>query len=324
VTLTLVIPCSTSDADYFFSWFVPFLDKNHDEFKCLIVLNGSPLRSAPLKSSFERVRIISISQSLHPGEARNIALNHIQDGHIAFIDSRTVVDADWLVYARDFCRRYPKSSRLGSIFFVPSRPWHIPLISSTYSFNQIQCLPGSIIHRQAFSTAGFFLPNVLAGEDLVWIWHASAHKLLLETGMSSPLKYSLDPDKSIVFYLRKWFRNYSCTSALPFVSDVQSTFYIFFLCVSLALLSCFWNYLFAGWDQSSPFYIPFISRTVVIVSISIYLFLRCLYLPIKKGTRLKMLARYFHLIVFFSILLDLTKLAAFLPSIFRRARRFMK
>ncbi len=318
MSLTLVVACSTADANYFFSWFVPFLNNNHNEFKYLIVLNGSPIESLPLDLSSKSVKIISISQTLRPGEARNIALSHIQDGHVSFIDARTIIVSDWLVFARDFCRKYPNSSCLGSILFFPSRPWHLPLISSTYGFNQILCLPGSIIHRQAFSQAGFFLPNVRAGEDLDWIWHASSHKLFLDIGMPPPLKYNLDSDKSIFFYFRKWFRNYSCTSTLPYVSDTQRTFYAFFLFVTLSLLAYFWNSLFADWVESSPFYIPFISRSVVATFVSIYLFFRCLYLPIKKGTSYKVLIRYFWLVVLFSIALDFVKLAAFLPSILHK------
>ncbi len=321
---TVVVPCSTSDANYFFGWFIPFLNHHQYDFEYLIILNGEdlPLLYPDFKS--ESVKIISIPKPLFPGQARNMALENIDNGHVAFIDSRTVVSSAWLEFAYKFHINHPSSSCLGSVLFLPCKSWHFPLISSTYGFNQTLCLPGSIIHRKAFARAGFFLPNVRAGEDIDWIWRASNHNLFLDIGMSPPLKYSLDPAKNIFYYLCKWFRNYSCTSALPHISDSQRTFYAFFLFVSVSFFSYVWNSLFANWNEASPLYIPFVSRTVVSIFILLYLFFRCIYLPLRKGTPLKDLAKYCVLLVPISIALDVVKLIAFLPSMLRRSRIFAK
>lgn len=322
--LTIIIPCSTADADYFFEWFAPFVHDDRFDFRYLIVLNGDFVPQCYQELNLESVTIVTITRPLFPGQARNIALDYIDDGHLVFIDARTIVTSNWLKFAYDFHLNHPSSSCLGSVVFVPSKSWHLPLISSTYGFNQITCLPGSIIHRKAFSRAGFFLPNVRAGEDIDWIWRASCHSLFLDIGVSPPLKYNLDPGKDFFYYLRKWFRNYSYTSTLPYISDSQRAFYAFFLFVTVSCFAYAWNSLFANWNEQSPLYIPFVSRFVVSLFVFSYLFLRCICLPLKKGASIKNLAISFPLLVPISIALDGVKLMAFLPLIFRMSRASRK
>jgi len=320
--ITLVIPCSSSDAGFFFEWFIPFASSNQFSFRYLIVLNGGFIPKCYKEIKIESVTIVSIPTPLFPGQARNVGLDYIDDGYIAFIDSRTTISSDWLKFAHDFHLNHPDASCLGSVQYIATKPWHLPLLASTYGLNQLSCLPGSIIHRKAFSRVGYFLPNVRAGEDIDWIWRAFRHQLFSDDIMSPPLKYSLDARKDFFYYLLKWFRNYSCSSGLPYISDSQRTFYAFFLFVSVTFVSYVWNSLFADWNESSPFYIPFVSRSVVSAFLIFYLVIRCIYLPIKKGMSKYDLVKTFVLVIPISIALDVVKLLAFFPSMLRRARNF--
>ena len=322
--LTLIIPCSTSDAGYFFEWFTPFASSNQYDFRYLIILNGSFVPQCYQELNLESVTIVSITRPLFPGQARNMALDYIDDGHLAFIDARTIASSDWLQFAHDFHLNCSDSSCLGSVLFHASKPWHLPLIASTYGFNQLLSLPGSIIHRKAFSRVGYFLPNVRAGEDIDWMWRAFKHQIFLDVEMSPPLKYSLNPDLGIFYYLRKWFRNYYCSSTLPYILDGQRTFYVFFLFISISFISYIWNSLFAKWNELSPFYIPFMSRSVLFMFILAYLLIRCIYLPLRKGAAMTDLAKSFLLLVPISIALDIVKLMALLPSMLHRIRIFSK
>lgn len=325
MSFTIIIPCSTTDVDYFFEWFTPFVYDDRFDFRYLIILNGDFVPQCCQElDKLEFVTIIYFDRPLFPGQARNIALDYIDDGHLAFIDARTIFTLNWLKFAYDFHLNHPGSSCLGSVLFLPSRSWHYPLISSSYGFHQISCLPGSIIHRKAFSRAGFFLPNVRAGEDIDWIWRASCHGLFLDVEVSPPLKYNLDPSRNFFYYAMKWFRNYSYTSTLPYVSDGQRAFYAFFLFVSVSCFAYAWNSLFANWNELSPLYIPFISRSVVALFILLYLCLRCIYLPLKKGTSVRNLVESFILLVTISITLDAVKLIAFFPMVFRMGRDFRR
>ena len=316
MSITLVIPCSSSDSSYFFDWFFPLVLSNNHHFKYLVILNGPSIPERFRGIDFEGLTIVHIDEPLYPGQARNIALDRISDGHLAFIDSRTVASAEWLDFAYKFHLNYPLGSCLGSALFIPSRAWHIALIASTYGFNLLPCLPGSIIHRRCFSKAGYFLPNVRAGEDIDWIWRASKHNLILDTVMSPPLQYRLNPNLGIIYYARKWFRNYSCTTVLPYVFDGQRTTYVFFLFLAISFVSFVWNSLFANWNELSPLYVPFISRSVVLFLVFLYLILRCIYLPLTKGISFRRLFKYLFPILFISLFLDCVKLFAFLPSIF--------
>lgn len=323
-SLTIVIPCSTSDVDYLFEWFTSFVLSNQYDFRYLIILNGHCIPRRYKDFTSESVSILSIERPLFPGQARNIALDYINSGQLAFIDARTVVSSEWLEFAHDFHCHHPDSSCFGSVLYLGSQPWHWSLIASTYGFNQLLCFPGSIIHRKAFSKTGYFLPNVRAGEDIDWIWRASKHKIFSKTAIVPPLTYVLDPDKDIFYYFSKWFRNYSCSSVLPYILDGQRAFYSFYLFVSLVFVSYVWNSLFAKWNELSPLYVPFVSRSVFLAFILFYLLFRCIYLPMRKGAAIKSLAQGFFLLVPISIALDIVKLIAFLPSILRGIRIFSK
>ena len=174
------------------------------------------------------------------------------------------------------------------------------MIASTYGFNLLPCLPGSIIHRRCFSKAGYF-PNVRAGEDIDWIWRASKHNLILDTVKSPPLQYRLNPNLGIIYYARKWFRNYSCTTVLPYVFDGQRTTYVFFLFLAISFVSFVWNSLFANWNELSPLYVPFISRSVVLFLVFLYLILRCIYLPLTKGISFLSLFKYLFPILYLAL-----------------------
>ena len=106
----------------------------------------------------------------------------------------------------------------------------------------LPCLPGSIIHRRCFSKAGYF--HLMLGPVKMLIgWRASKHNLILDTVMSPPLQYRLNPNLGIIYYARKWFRNYSCTTVLPYVFDGQRTIYTFFLFLAISFVSFVWNSL---------------------------------------------------------------------------------
>ena len=144
MSITLVIPCSSSDSSYFFDWFFPLVLSNNHHFKYLVILNGPSIPERFRGIDVEGLTIVYIDEPLYPGQARNIALDRISDGHLAFIDSRTVASDEWLDLAYNFHLNYPLGSCLGSALFIPSRSWHIALIASTYGFNLLPCLPGQL------------------------------------------------------------------------------------------------------------------------------------------------------------------------------------
>ena len=99
---------------------LPLVISNNYNFKYLVILNGPSIPEKFRDIDFEGLTIVYIDEPLYPGQARNIALDHIVDGHLAFIDSRTVASAEWLDFAHKFHLNYPDCSCLGSALFIPS------------------------------------------------------------------------------------------------------------------------------------------------------------------------------------------------------------
>ena len=72
-----------------------------------------------------------------------------------------------------------------------------------------------------------------------------------------------------------------------------------------------WNWRIAGWNESSPLYVPFLTRAALIIIALAYICFRLMYLPIAKGVFTK---RHSYLLILLSsplaILLDIVKMMA--------------
>jgi len=86
-----------------------------------------------------------------------------------------------------------------------------------------------------------------------------------------------------------------------------------------------WNWILASWDEESIFFIPNITKISVLMIFIIYVFLRGVYLPRKKGVNLGFIFPInFIFIALLSGFLDLTKALAFGFSKLYKSRHFSK
>ena len=137
---------------------------------------------------------------------------------------------------------------------------------------------------------------------------------LHEIKISSPeevLSYDKLNFMTIKKLIKKWFRNYKHTSKLPFFSAHKSYYYygISFIAV---LVAYNWNRVLAAWDRESIFFIPNITTISVISIFIIYILIRGILLPRKKGVNIRFIFPINFIFIFLlSALLDLTKALAF-------------
>jgi hypothetical protein len=321
--VTVVIPCFWQDYHYLLSWFKAYISLSNNRVDYLVVLNGLAQSEYIDLYECKNLTYIRVSAACTPGEARNLALSNIRHGHVAFLDIRTIPSRDWISYVIKYCYNNPLGSQIGSVRYVPTKLWHYPLLSSTYGFKAINSLPGSIFHISAVLTNGLFLNGFRAGEDLDWLWRIN-NRGILEPGNTPVLEYSIDYNLGLLYYLRKWFRNYSHSSLLPYVSRHQRVYYAFFLLFSLVILSYFWNNIFADWNVNSPLYIPYVTRLTFGYAMTIYISLRCIYLPTIKGLPLSHALLQAPIVLVFSFLFDIAKLLAFISSAIHTSIRYDK
>ena len=97
------------------------------------------------------------------------------------------------------------------------------------------------------------------------------------------LEYSFNVNvKTLPGFIRKWFRNYSVSFRLPGYQVHKYLYTILGASIALMLFSM-WNWRIAGWNESSPLYLPFITRATLILAAMVYISFRAIYLPVSKG-----------------------------------------
>jgi hypothetical protein len=123
---------------------------------------------------------------------------------------------------------------------------------------------------------------------------------------------------SIKKLIKKWFRNYKHAAKLPFIT-AHKNYYYYGISFVAVLLAFNWNRVIAAWDQESIFFIPNITTISVTSILIIYMLMRGIIIPKKKGVNLSFIFPINFIFIFLlSILLDLTKTLAFAYSKFDR------
>ena len=116
--------------------------------------------------------------------------------------------------------------------------------------------------------------------------------------------------------LKKWFRNYTLGSRLPHFR-VQKDIYFYIFSFIAVVIAYNWNRVFASWQPDSIFFIPYVTRLSMLGIIILYIAIRGVVLPRKKGVSLKFIFPLnFLFISFLSALIDLIKGLSFAYSRF--------
>ena len=103
----------------------------------------------------------------YPGKARNIGVNISQYEWLAFIDSKTIPNNDWLY--NSLIDLYKSNLKLSKgICLFKAETLFLKIVKSlTYGNKLSETLPGTVINKSLFNNLGDFL-NIRAGEDLEW------------------------------------------------------------------------------------------------------------------------------------------------------------
>tara|TARA_B100001057_G_scaffold110715_2_gene108735 strand:- start:6095 stop:7084 length:990 start_codon:yes stop_codon:yes gene_type:complete len=270
------------------------------------------------------IRLLTIfKENLYPGHARNIGISKSSNELLAFLDTSTIPCNKWLSSGLNLIKKQNADGVWGKTFYEADK--FLPKIfrACTYGEKPIKTLPGTILKSHIFNRCGLFIESTRAGEDGDWMSRAE----LQEINMSFPEKF-LDYDElnhtSFKRLLKKWYRNHIFGAKLPFFRAHKDYYYyaISFVAVVIAFN---WNWILASWDEESIFFIPNITKISVLLIFTIYMFLRGIYLPAKKGVNLGFIFPInFIFIAFLSGFLDLTKALAFGFSKFDTSKQVNK
>lgn len=227
----------------------------------VIIIDSSPNDNIEILSKKYvaqlNINFIKVSKA-YPGEARNIGILNAKFDFIAFIDSKTVPESDWLKNYIDIMLSHDSHVDVifGSTSYLADTKFQNILQSTIYGKKPVETTPGTIIQSKSLHKIGNFVEKVRASDDLEWRNRIKESDLNYISPMNGILSYS-EISRSFISELKRHFI-YQFHSAL---TEVQMNTKIFMLGVTVLLISLIiphWNALI-GWKDSF-FYVPHITR----------------------------------------------------------------
>ena len=262
------------------------------------------------------IRLLVVHErSLYPGKARNIGINKATNPTLAFLDTSTHPTKKWLSSALHIHQAKGLQGVWGNTYYKADTYIASLIRACTYGSKPLQTFPGSVVEKNIFNRCGLFIESTRAGEDGDWMSRASLHKIKL-SNPEEVLNYGELNSISLGGVLKKWFRNYSFSGKLIHRRS-QKDFYFYIISFVAVLTAYNWNRVVASYQEESIYFIPYITRASVLGVIVIYMVLRGIVIPKKKGVNFTFIFPInFILISLLSFLIDLTKVLAFSLSRF--------
>ncbi|MDC0512709.1 glycosyltransferase family 2 protein [Gammaproteobacteria bacterium] len=261
-------------------------------------------------SSHQISLVILRGDNLYPGHARNLGITKASYPILAFLDTQTLPENNWLSSYNDLIQNEDLDGILGSTLYEAQTFQEKVIRGATYGCKPITTLPGSILRKSIFYKTGVFLPNTRAGEDADWMERTRLFGIKFDLS-SSYLSYRGLFSVSSSAILKKWHRNYIHTSKLTFFKPHRD-FYLYMFFIFLIVIAYNWNSVVASWDPANDLYIPNITKIMFGTLALLYAFVRGMLMPLKKGVQLAFLFPFgFISILLISFLIDLVKFFAF-------------
>lgn len=203
-------------------------------------------------------------ERLFPGAARNLGASFAKHHWIAFLDSKTIPTADWLKSTLDTAISCQADLVFGKTKYQARTTFQFLVLASTYGYDPIVTVPGTLISREKFLLTDGFNAIVRSAEDVKW--RADASKIFLHTNVDDDVALSYSSVPKNLYKASKKFFTYQMHGALVDIQiNARSLFLALFLII-VTLIVPRWNSLLPGWD-THPLYIPDITK-IYILSIS--------------------------------------------------------
>ena len=204
----------------------------------------------------------------YPGKARNIGVKLASSDWIAFLDSKTLPEDDWLERYHHLIEAYHADAIFGVTMFNAKTYFQKILRSATYGNVGHITVPGTLVKRQVFIDSGGFMEHVRMGEDIEWRERLVNKGLKIYTPDYSIVSYNGLPD-NFLSTLKKYVNSAYHTARLNILRNVKDAYLTLLLILSAIILPK-WNHLISGWD-TSPFFIPHVTKIYLIALIFLFL-----------------------------------------------------
>ena len=139
-----------------------------DEVVIVNCLNKNKIEKTILLFKSLEIRYFCFNQRLLPGGARNEGVRKSQYPYIAFLDSKTIPEDNWLENSAKELIDPSKFFIYGLTQYEANSEIQRIFLLSLFGKKPAITIPGILIHRNLFTEIGEFNPNIRAGEDLDW------------------------------------------------------------------------------------------------------------------------------------------------------------
>ena len=254
-------------------------------------------------------------KNMYPGGARNHGIKKATNSLLAFLDTSTHPSNDWLLSGLEIIENGNYEGIWGSTYYEANLFLSRIFRACTYGEKPIKTFPGSILHKDVFKKCGLFIEFTRAGEDGDFMSRMDLHNINIIKSKNF-LKYDKLDRMNFTEIIKKWYRNYFHTAKMPYFRPHKD---IYFYGISLvAVIAAYnWNRVVDPTGAENELFVANITKISILLIFLIYLYLRGIYLPLKKGANLKTVFPFNFLIIsFISGILDLTKIFAFVKSKF--------
>jgi len=240
------------------------------------------------------VKYIKI-ESAYPGGARNIGVEIAKSEWIAFLDSTTVPEHDWLERCVEMAIEKKVDYVGGLALFEADTYFKKLLRATTYGCNPYGTLPGSIMKKEVFEKSGGFISSIRSSEDVEWIERIKSMGYKTDTVKYPVTKYYGLPG-NLWSAIKKYYK-FAMASAQTEVFKGQKYLYMSALLILLTILTYKWNLFVVGWDKNSILFFPHITKIYLASLVVLYVVFKGFLRPWNRKIKLGVFEKVYLLVI---------------------------
>ena len=240
------------------------------------------------------VKYIKID-SAYPGGARNIGVEMVESEWIAFLDSTTVPEYDWMERCVEMAVGKNVDFVGGLTLFEADTYFKKLLRAATYGCSPNGTLPGSIVKKEVFKRSGGFIPSIRSSEDVEWIERIKSMGYKTDTVRDFVSIYYGLPG-SLWLAIKKYYK-FAMAGAQTEVFKGHKYLYMSALLILLTILIFKWNLYVAGWDENSILYIPNITKIYLASLVVLYVVFKGFLRPWNRKITLGVFEKVYLLVI---------------------------
>ena len=265
----------------------------------IVIVDSSPDQTVEKTDVQTSVTFLRETKA-YPGKARNIGARLVKSEWIAFLDSKTIPEKDWLERTFNLLEAHSADAVFGVTRFNAKTPFQRVLRAATYGKIGHHTVPGTLIKKKVFEESGGFLENIRMGEDIEWRERLADQGYIVHRPVEPTLTYSGLPT-TFFSTLKKYLISSYHSARVNIQRNVKDIYLTLALVLSTIIIPK-WNYLIGDWD-ANPLYIPNVNKIYLLSIIALLLMMQLFRWFFAQKTFDSLFSRSLKIVVFIFVTL---------------------